>query len=650
MARTICPKCCSINWIRDLGKLIRCPKCKNFYCPVCKSYNIVGSVNIIKCLNCNRTYERSEVDDNINENGNEKNNRNESFSSNIPQIYGIEEKNNGITISNYVDKNNDLKMPKSTHEQQSDTTIDNIGNIIKEEDIIQISRSEVELKWYENFKQNFEKIYFILFEKLDIILDNLIKSHRFPLYLNETSLKFAKKYLSIYEYQNPETRKCFIRDYVTRAQVGDRFFKEILDKKAYGAIIYRWRFLDESNGNKYYYLGVTTRKEEIRFALHIADSIIRYSEKGTMTKKAEIIIQALKTHGLKEADFSYYYSQIHHKKFYEIGDAVMSLVKECEYLFEREILEVHKSISTAIHKEKLYIDGLIDGINYIIDGLNEIHGGGGGISLDLPMYDVSMMITFGFEYKTIKEFLLRSYDIEVSVRQIKKRISSYFSGDYIKSSRYNANKEFLKPLIEILLYEQFLGKLDEKKYLKILNFLKSIFEKEDKLKLKTWFWAFYRGDFNLDFTYWENYLKDINISTFNEWFFMKKRYYGISKSTWVNWIINRIPLRKIYEEANLSKKKVKRVRERLHSKEMLDKFQQYITIKYRQEGNSWKKIYEEKLNYTAFHRTDINGIKYGPDFFERMLQIPFHRLKFETFSEIDLNKISIWNNIDFSKL
>ena len=77
---------------------------------------------------------------------------------------------------------------------------------------------------------------------------------------------------------------------------------------------------------------------------------------------------------------------------------------------------------------------------------------------------------------------------------------------------------------------------------------------------------------------------------------------------------------------------------------------QYLTIKYRQEGNSWKKIYEDKLNYTAFHRTDINGIKYGPDFFERMFQMQFHHLKFETFSEIDLNKISKWNNIDFSEL
>jgi len=71
---------------------------------------------------------------------------------------------------------------------------------------------------------------------------------------------------------------------------------------------------------------------------------------------------------------------------------------------------------------------------------------------------------------------------------------------------------------------------------------------------------------------------------------------------------------------------------------------------YRQEGNSWKKIYEDKLNYTAFHRTDINGIKYGPDFFERMFQMQFHHLKFETFSDIDLNKISKWNYLDFSKL
>lgn len=204
-------------------------------------------------------------------------------------------------------------------------------------------------------------------------------------------------------------------------------------------------------------------------------------------------------------------------------------------------------------------------------------------------------------------------------------------------------------MIEILLYEQFLGKLDEKKYLKILNFLRSIFEKEDILKLKTWFWTFYRGDFNLDFIYWENHIKDSNICAFNGWFVKKKRFYGISRSTWVNWIINRIPLKNICEESNLSRKQVKRVRESLHSREILRKFQRYITIKYRQENNSWKKIYEDKLNYTAFHRTDINGIKYGPDFFERMFQIPFHRLKFETLSEKDLNKISKWNNIDFSK-
>lgn len=436
--RSVCPKCCSINRIGDSGKLTRCPKCKNFYCPVCKTCNIVGSVDKIKCLNlnCNRTYERSEVekkllqqnkdndlvflkkdhfDGNLHEKGNEENNQNESFCSKIPQIYGIEERNNDITISNYVDKNIDLKMPRLTQEQQSDTPIDNIDNIIEEEDIIQISRSEVELRWYEVYKQNFEKQYLILFEKLDIILDNLIKSHRFPLYLNEISPKYAKKYLSIYKYQNPETSECFMRDYVTRTLVGDRFFKKILDKKAYGAIIYRWRFLNKSRGSRYY-LGVTSEKEEIRFAQHIADSIIRYLEKRTMTKKAKVIIQALKTHGLTEADFSYYYSQIRDKKFYMIGGAVMPLVKECENLFEREILEIHKSITTAVHKEKLYTKGFIDGINYKIDGLNEIHGGGGGIGLDLPMYDVGMMITFGFEYKTIKDNLLRFYDIEVSVR------------------------------------------------------------------------------------------------------------------------------------------------------------------------------------------------------------------------------------------
>ena len=60
--RSYCPKCCVTNIIGNLGELIRCPKCKNFYCPVCSTYGIVDSVEIIKCRNCNRTYERSEVE------------------------------------------------------------------------------------------------------------------------------------------------------------------------------------------------------------------------------------------------------------------------------------------------------------------------------------------------------------------------------------------------------------------------------------------------------------------------------------------------------------------------------------------------------------------------------------------------------------
>lgn len=513
---------------------------------------------------------------------------------------------------------------------------------------IQISRAEVELQWYESIKGSFEKLYPILFEKVDIILENMINSHRFPLYLDELSPKFAKKYSNIYKYQNPKIRKKIIRDFISRDLVGDRLFEETLDKKAYGAIIYRWRFLDKSNIYRYY-LGVTVEREETRFAQHIADSIIRYSTGRPMTKKSVVIIQALKTLGFTDEDFNYYYSQVYNKKFYEIGDAVMPLVKKCENLFEREILEVHKSRSTAIYKEKQYTEGLIDGVNYKIDGLNEIHGGSGGIGIILPMYDVSMMITFGFQYETIKEYLLKFYNIRVSIRQIKKRISSHFSGDYNKSSRYIINEEFLKPIIEILLYEQFLSKLDEKQYLKILEFLKSIFIKEDTLKLKTWFWSFYRGDIDLDFKYWGNLIKENHKIAFKEWSIKNKRYYGILRTTWVELIIKRTLLNEIIKQSKLSRKQVKRVRNSLNSKEIIRKFQLYITIKYRKDGIPWKTIYEEKLNYTDFHRTDKNGIKYGPDFFERMFQIQFHRLKFEMFSEIDLNQISKWNNIDFSE-
>jgi len=368
-----------------------------------------------------------------------------------------------------------------------------------------------------------------------------------------------------------------------------------------------------------------------------------------MTKKSVVIIQALKTLGFTDEDFNYYYSQVYNKKFYEIGDAVMPLVKRCENLFEREILEVHKSRSTALYKEKQYTGGLIDGINYKIEGLNEIHGGSGGRGIILPMYDVSMMIMFGFQYKTINEYLLKFYNIRFSIRQIKKRISSHFSGDYNKSSRYIANEEFLKPVIEILLYELFLSKLNEKHYLKILEFFKSIVINEDTLKLKTWFWSFYRGDIDLDFIYWEKFINENHKIAFKEWSFKNRRYYGILRANWVDWIIKRNPLKEIINQVKLSRKQVKQIRRSLNSKEILCKFQLYATIKYRKDGIPWKKIYEDKLNYSGFHSTDKNGIKSGPYFFERMFQKQYNRLKSEIFSEIDLNQISKWNNIDFSE-
>jgi hypothetical protein len=368
-----------------------------------------------------------------------------------------------------------------------------------------------------------------------------------------------------------------------------------------------------------------------------------------MTKKAVVIIQALKNLGLTDEDLKFYYKKIYKKKFYEIGDVMMPLVKRCEDSFEREVLEIHKSRSTALHKEKQYTEGFIDGINYKIDGLNEVHGGSGGLGIELPMYDVSMMLMLGYQYKSIKDYLSEFYNIQVSLRQIKKRISSYFSGDYERGSRYTANKEFLKSIIEILLYEQYLGKLDEKQYLKVLSFLKSIVEKEDKKKLKTWFWTFYMGDTNLDFAYWKEEINEINKDAFKKWINEHKRHYGILKSTWIEWIIKRKPIKRIIEETKLSRKQVKRIRSNLNSNEILRNFQRYIIIKNRKEGIPWKEIYENKLNYSDFHRTDKTGIKNGPDFFKRIFLIPFSELKLKIFDEVNLNQSKIWNNIDFSE-
>ena len=91
---------------------------------------------------------------------------------------------------------------------------------------------------------------------------------------------------------------------------------------------------------------------------------------------------------------------------------------------------------------------------------------------------------------------------------------------------------------------------------------------------------------------------------------------------------------------------------KLNSKEILSHFQQYLTIKYRKQGLSWKKIYIDKLKYSDFHRTDKNGIKSGTNFFERMFQKPFSQLESEFFANttlITLNNISKWNDIDFSR-
>ena len=83
---------------------------------------------------------------------------------------------------------------------------------------VQISSEEVDLRWYKSFKEKLVSKYSILIEKIDLILDIIIKEYRFPLYLDELSPKFAKKYLSLYKYQNPDTEEYFIKDRINKAE------------------------------------------------------------------------------------------------------------------------------------------------------------------------------------------------------------------------------------------------------------------------------------------------------------------------------------------------------------------------------------------------------------------------------------------------
>jgi len=419
-------------------------------------------------------------------------------------------------------------------------------------------------------------IYSKILEYADIVLKKQIKLGRLPLYRTaQVRLTTQQKLVDIYEG----------KDYMTKK---DEFYEFVNKHRDYEALVYLIKckngFPDNwFKGKKYF--GYTHSTEKIRFKSHIREAIEQNmdyqngyrSEEPTKLNRAICI--ALE-------DFGYRINEICY--LFEVED-VYSQIKFLEklaYELEENYFDVinlafHKKLNTAIKHEIKVIKK-----NGTRSELNELGGGQGGLPyISLPLYDIVGMIALGCTQKRIWKIINKLYKNDfnrekIAENTLRRRIIEEFKG------WVNAQKLFLKPMVEALVYEGFSDR-------KIFNTLSSPHSREG------WLYAWWKNGEELDFRFWseldERKIKNILKNS-------KEKYCGIPKSKWEEWVIKEVPNYEIAKVTKLTFDTIVSVYKNIFGgrNNILFKYRRETTIKMREGGMSLKDIYTSIFNKTYY--------------------------------------------------
>jgi len=456
---------------------------------------------------------------------------------------------------------------------------------------ILLNKNEFVLKGYTYVRNEIlrehkdEVIYSKILGYADIVLKKQIKLGKLPLYKTaQIRLTTQQKLVDIYEG----------KDYVTEK---DKFYEFVNKYRDYEALVYLIKCKNGFPGNWFKgkkYFGYTHSTEKIRFRYHIREAIEQYmdyhnrirSEKPTKLNRAICIALEDLGYRINEICFLFevedVYSQIKflEKLAYELEENYFDVIN----------LAFHKKLKTAIKHEIKVIAK-----HGTISELNELGGGQGGQPyISLPLYDIVGMIALGCTQKRIWKIINQLYKDDfnrekIAVNTLRRRIIEEFNG------WVNAQKLFLKPIVEALIYKGFSDR-------KIYNTLSPLHSREG------WLYAWWKNGEELDFRSWseldESKIKRI-LKNYEE------KYCGIPKSKWEEWVIKEVPNYEIAKVTRLNFDTIVSTYKDIFGgrNNILFKYRREATIKMREVGMSLKEIYTSIFNKTYYPSNFIRDFK-----------------------------------------
>ena len=135
-----------------------------------------------------------------------------------------------------------------------------------------------------------------------------------------------------------------------------------------------------------------------------------------------------------------------HIDLWGLTNDIITILKDFGIMIE--VIEYQNRYESAFQREKHYIDTR----KTIINGLNQVKGGGGmGKVMSLPLYDIAMMISLGANQKTIANYLKSNYKIfkdGAKVKNIRNQVTKVIK--YVWGSFYDAQDQLLRPMVREL--------------------------------------------------------------------------------------------------------------------------------------------------------------------------------------------------------
>ena len=484
--------------------------------------------------------------------------------------------NLGRGVSNW-DENFELKYV--TFIEKENKSIDDTNLFVE--------TKSAELRGYNYVKARIElnhaneRIYIKLVENSKLVIKDYLKKNSL---ITTDNINNRSRVQLIFE-QDGNLRR---GDYLIK---GDFNFNTILNSRAeygYAAIVYKLKSKLRPYKNLVYF-GFSKHDVKKRAKKHIWASIAPHGygpecEYVNFVKLHCAIINVLEDKGIDvEAEYQWLKSKIGTREYEERMEYLFQILKE---YFEIETIEIHKRKFTARLNEKYYTKNFINdegSVGTVENGLNEILGGSDGQYIELPLIDITAMISLGVKPKKIHRLIKKLYLIDVAYETVSERIRD------IWESYSEALELFLKPIVESLIKDDYEFKFN--KICKVVNRDRSVLREYLKIWYKGRTFPILKRMKKQGILDWS----DLSLYVEEE----RPELRGETLETWNKWAIEGVSCKRIGEQLGFSEETIRQTYKSIP--ELGDK-QEYCELRRREivkellpEGWDPKEIMNEKF-------------------------------------------------------